>query len=318
MSEQGACRIWGTPAVVVHMPGGRDGDYIESSRAGGPYFISRTAGVTIEALDDNKKARLTTWLVDQRNLGKDVPEISTLALEDAKTSEPLRIAEKKQRLVQCIASLSPTIGEDISLDYNYTDKVVQLMLAWTESTKLDEIYAFLESLNRDGFLGYFSPTKTSVMLSLSVEGFESLEAIDEKTDDSVQAFIAMWFDTSLYEVCDNGFEPAIKSAGYRPMIIRKKAILGKIDEEIITEINNSKFLVADFTQNGKEARGSVYYEAGYALGRNIPVVFTCREDCIRELHFDTRQYAHIVWTTTEDLRGKLEGRIRDVFGQGPL
>lgn len=82
---------------------------------------------------------------------------------------------------------------------------------------------------------------------------------------------------------------------------------GKIDDRIIAEIRIAGLVVADFTGG----RGGVYYEAGYAQGLGIPVVWTCREDYFREkgVHFDTRQYNHIVWRDAADLREKLKNRL---------
>lgn len=55
------------------------------------------------------------------------------------------------------------------------------------------------------------------------------------------------------------------------------------------EIRRSRFLVADFTHDKKQgARGSVYYEAGFAHGLNIPVIFTARDGT--KPHFDTSAY----------------------------
>ena len=88
----------------------------------------------------------------------------------------------------------------------------------------------------------------------------------------------MWFDKSMDEIWEKGFRPAIKAAGYKAIRIDRKEHLNKIDDEIIAEIRRARFLVADFTQGKAGQRGGVYYEAGFAHGLNIPVVFTCRKD----------------------------------------
>ena len=75
---------------------------------------------------------------------------------------------------------------------------------------------------------------------------------------------------------------------------------------LFAEINKSGLLIADFTGH----RGGVYFEAGYALGLGIPVIFTCKEGEIELAHFDTRQYSHIVWKEPEDLRVQLIRRIQ--------
>ena len=136
--------------------------------------------------------------------------------------------------------------------------------------------------------------------------------------DSSQAFVAMWFDDSMKAMREEGVETAITNAGYQPMVINQKEHIGKIDDEIIAEIRRSRFIVADFTHGCDGARGSVYYEAGFAHGLNIPVIFTCRKDALKKIHFDTRQYPHIVWETPEELREKLAKRIGAAIGDGPF
>jgi nucleoside 2-deoxyribosyltransferase len=128
----------------------------------------------------------------------------------------------------------------------------------------------------------------------------------------------MWFDASMNHVYANGIAPSLMDAGYKPIRIDRKDHNNKIDDEIIAEIRRSRFLVADFTQGETGARGGVYYEAGFAHGLNIPVIFTCREDVIANVHFDTRQYNHITWKSPEELRVRLAQRIAATIGDGPL
>ncbi len=101
------------------------------------------------------------------------------------------------------------------------------------------------------------------------------------------------------------------------MRIDQKEHINKIDDEIIAGIKQSRFLVADFTHGEDGARGGVYYEAGFAHGLGLPVIFTCQKDSVDKLHFDTNHYNHIVWTTPEELREKLKNRILAVIGEGP-
>jgi nucleoside 2-deoxyribosyltransferase len=86
----------------------------------------------------------------------------------------------------------------------------------------------------------------------------------------------------------------------------------KICDHIVAEIGRSRFMIADVTRH----RRAVYFEAGYAKGLGLEVIWTCREDHMKraERIFDTRQYNHIVWMTPEDLRGKLKDRILATIG----
>ena len=137
------------------------------------------------------------------------------------------------------------------------------------------------------------PKITVHELMLRPPGYARLAELEGTNSGSNQAFIAMWFDPSMDEAYEKGIQPAIEDAGYKPVRIDRKDHNNKIDDEIIAEIRRSRFLVADFTQGAPSARGGGYYEAGFTHGLNIPVIFTCRRDMIKEVHFDTQQYNHI-------------------------
>jgi nucleoside 2-deoxyribosyltransferase len=115
----------------------------------------------------------------------------------------------------------------------------------------------------------------------------------------------MWFDSSLDEVWENGFKAALKQVGYNPIRVDLTEHNEKICDRIIAEVRKSGLVVADFTGQ----RGGVYFEAGFAMGLGIPVIWSCRDTDVKELHFDTRQYNHIVWTDPADLKKKLINRI---------
>ncbi len=135
----------------------------------------------------------------------------------------------------------------------------------------------------------------------------------------------MWFSDEMHEAYELGFAPAIVDVGYRPLRIDRKEHANKIDDEIIAEIKRSRFVVADFTCGMASAsvgsvavpRGGVYYEAGFAMGLGIPVIWTCRADHIDHVHFDTRQFNHILWKGPSELRKMLATRISAIIGDGP-
>ena len=88
----------------------------------------------------------------------------------------------------------------------------------------------------------------------------------------------------------------------------------KIDDGIIVNIRESRFMVTDFT----EQKQNVYYEAGFARGFGIRVISLCAEQEIDEkkLHFDTRQYKHIPWKTDQLEEGSEELKeLRRTLGQ---
>jgi hypothetical protein len=68
----------------------------------------------------------------------------------------------------------------------------------------------------------------------------------------------------------------------------------------------SKFMIADFTKH----RNGVYFEAGFGRGLGMEVIYTCKKEDIDNAPFDTRQYQHILWSNSEELKEQLTFRIK--------
>ena len=140
---------------------------------------------------------------------------------------------------------------------------------------------------------------------LTPEGWNRAGELIRIQRNSSQAFVAMWFDKRQDSIWSDGFQPALKEVGYEPIRVDLVEHNEKICDRIIAEIRRSGLLVADLTGN----RGGVYFEAGFAMGLGIPVIWTCSQGDIDNVHLDTRQYNHIVWTDGPDLKKKLVDRI---------
>ena len=327
MSDYSACPIWNTPAVVEPQTD-RDGITVGSPRAGGRYFIAGSATLKLQRLKNSQKTLLTSWLIEQRRLGVHCPDIYSATIDQMEQQRTLSIQQRANSLLRYIQGALPDIGSVFSFethsnaieDHQTTGSTERYhqMLAWSESSNANELTFLLDFLESQTWLEKLPGGATLLNYRVTVSGYSYLTEIDHVHADSSQAFVAMWFDNSMDEVWEMGLRPAIKNTGYEAVRIDQKEHLNKIDDEIIAEIRRSRFLVADFTQGQTGARGGVYYEAGFAHGLNIPVIFTCRKDSLQQVHFDTRQYPHIVWETSEQLRGNLTNRISAVLGHGPL
>jgi hypothetical protein len=150
---------------------------------------------------------------------------------------------------------------------------------------------------------------------ITPKGWAYLDALRQGNTRSAIGFIAMWFDDSMNSAFVT-IEQGIRAAGYSAIRIDQKQHNNKIDDEIIAGIRRSKFLVADFTGH----RGGVYFEAGFAKGLGLEVIWLCREDDLEKLHFDTRQYSHIPWQEGKlpELAKALKDRIEATIGLGPI
>ena len=310
MNEESRCLIWDTPAFE-EAKGDRDGRLIDSPRACGRYFIVRTVIERVRQADPRVKARLTTWLVDQRRLGVECPEIDSNTITMAEENRDLFVHERADRLLQYIGDETVEIGHHVP--FTVPDMSKTAIAAWSESVERHEVGTLLEYLGEKGWIKSSAEYKHN---TLTVEGYARLAELEKANAESSRGFVAMWFDDSLKEAWKKGIKLGIKDAGYKPVRIDEQEHNDKIDDRIIAEIRRSRFVVADFTQGEDGARGGVYYEAGFAHGLGIEVIFTCREDALQNVHFDTRQYNHIVWKTPEELRKRLAARISAVIGDG--
>jgi len=122
----------------------------------------------------------------------------------------------------------------------------------------------------------------------------------------------MWFAPDVGEVYTEGIRPALEACGYEggfrvddPEHDADEKSPAKIDDRILAGIRRCRFLVAD----ARGSRTSVYYEAGFADGLGIPVIWCCLRGKEHEMAFDTRQLEHIIYDSPEDLRKQLIAKI---------
>jgi nucleoside 2-deoxyribosyltransferase len=140
---------------------------------------------------------------------------------------------------------------------------------------------------------------------LKTAGWTRLNELRATRSDSSRAFVAMWFADDLTPAWTEGIRPGLEDLGYTAVRLDAVEHNEKIDDRIIAEIRRSGLVVADMTGG----RANVYFEAGFAMGLGIPIIWTCRKDDVDQLHFDTRQYNYIDWTTPAELRERLRLRI---------
>jgi nucleoside 2-deoxyribosyltransferase len=310
-----SCAIWNTPAQLLEGAGAFQ--VFDSPRTGGKYWISGSAVGQVSPLTDHAKRLLTTWICEQRRAGIEIPRVRSEVLELMRLRQPLLIMVRMTAVLQYLGRHIAQLGDHIRV-VEESDPHTLRLLAETESKNAKELSQLMQMLNESGLVQGNFYTSGGGQVRPTAKGWQELDRLNRRQIDSAQAFVAMWFNDSTNEAYINGIEPALAATGYKAIRIDKKEHNNKIDDEIIAEIRRSRFLVADFTCEPKNVRGGVYYEAGFAQGLGLPVIWTCRDTSLADLHFDTRQYSHIVWKTSEDLSVQLKNRIGATIGDGPL
>ena len=306
----------------------RDGVAVDSARAGGKFYISRTAAVNLFSSPDSVKVK-TSFEIARNNLIGSIPEILTTTIANIERQTDEKVEARALQLLRFFVQETRHIGQsltdffarDHSRDPSNNillkeDPKAGAVLAYSGSLNIDEVLFLIDMLVERRAIR-FDRGGLSCEITVMPAGFEQIAAASAEPD-LEQAFVAMWFDESMRDAYDIGIETAVRATGYRALRIDRKEHVNKIDDEIIAEIRRSRFLIADFTSSPGSPRGGVYFEAGYALALGKPVIWTCRSDLIDHVHFDTRQFNHIVWTDPTELAERLTNRIGAVIGQGPL
>jgi len=148
----------------------------------------------------------------------------------------------------------------------------------------NEMQAVLMMAQELEYIGQYHSEQKNYVFTLQVKGWEKIILLRKVRPESKQVFIAMKFgDPVLDEICKEAIVPAVEQCGYYAFRIDQIQHNDKICDRIISEIKQSAFVIADFTMH----RGGVYFEAGFAKGLGIPVIWTCRDDDFDNLHFDT-------------------------------
>ena len=328
---------------------------VDSPRAGGSYVIDtdvfpelRQMYVRLDASEsddgyaDRFRARLTTMLVRERQLGNDLPKITMSTIIAAKSAGPARMEERLTNLLRFLIDNTPGAGQPIDIGYHERTRCVgdheereqaarngAYALAHSESSNVEEMEYLIDSLAERGLVSksgrvrlgrlLYVPSGPGFLCTVTTDGHVAVESLQTEGRPD-QCFVALWVNEKTNALYDKAIAPAVAAIGYKPIRIdRQPDFLGKMDDQIIAEIRRSRFVIADFTHDERGARGSVYYEAGFAHGLGIPVIFTCRADQICDLHFDTNHFLHLRWPTDapEELIEPLKSRIAANIGVGP-
>ncbi|MEN6306195.1 MAG: hypothetical protein ABFD91_00440 [Anaerohalosphaeraceae bacterium] len=238
-------------------------------------------------------------LDDETKAGELVCGCPRISVNELLAQFPRTASEFLNRTLLNLSRLTPRPFSEITLNFQKPD----YLYFFTQDTA--ECMTILEELSEQGLIRDNNSTAQSINKILTARSWEMIEDLQRQEINSKRVFVAMWFDSSMDDFYEKGIKPAIVNAGYDPVKIDSKEFNGKICDEIIAEIKRCKFLVSDFSGQ----RGGVYFEAGFAMGQGKPVIFAVQESEVKELHFDTRQYNHIVYNSTEDLYRKLYNRI---------
>lgn len=209
-----------------------------------------------------------------------------------------------------------------------------------------EIVAICRLLLKEGLINAPDALNPQNNLFITAKGYQRLREIQKPNKTSRQCFVAMWFAPEMNNVYETAIKNAIEFREEGESVPRFEAVkidnvehVNDINDEIIGQIRRSRFMVCDLTGY----RGGVYFEAGFAYGLGLDVIYTCRKDWAKEeilkneasqevtclydgngneipikkegVHFDLAHRNRIEWSpdNLEDFKVRLENRIKAVI-----
>jgi nucleoside 2-deoxyribosyltransferase len=269
----------------------------------GEFKLSGSAGGALRrGVGPGKRALLSGYVREQNNSGS-VPTITSKILANVLQRSLPSLADRSFSLLKEAEKGLTALGETFNINE-------PRFLASSYSAHINDVHYLIRMLSSQGLVKSLALDGTCEILPV---GYMKLDELRGPQSSSARGFIAMSFDPSMNDVYEMGFQSGVLAAGFDPLRIDRHEHINRIDDEIIRQINASRFVVADFSGH----RGGVYFEAGYALGKQIPVFWTCKKSDMENLHFDIRQFNCIDWETPQSLSERLAARIEAVLGAGP-
>lgn len=287
-------------------------------------FIIEKSLQTILAKNQYDQLRIGSWTREQNSFGV-TPELKAIDFENLISLKDKKINQKYELLLKYMYS-EKTIQIELS-DLNR----LYLVLFWCEDIK--EFNLLLSKAVELNHLKLKFDGMSVKEYIITYDGKEFIENLG-LDNNSNKIFMAFHFTEEMKKEFESTIKRAvIDSSEGKLEAVRVSSSAtdhdAKIDDELIGMIKSSKAVIADFTGN----RTAVYYEAGFAMGLGIPVIWTCKDENIIEgeegygkfidkegkerfkkhidlLSFDTRQYPHILWKNEEDLYKQVVNRLK--------
>lgn len=231
---------------------------------------------------------------------------------------PKTFEERINYILLLWAKKSNFIGESLQIGVNELNPFFFLVNKVRTHKWDQEIRFIVRYLGNDGLIehpildekmnAYIAGLKTIDFTSftLSAKAWGRIYKLQKDKASNKNVFVAMKFGDATYDLREK-IKEGIREAGYEPRIMDEIEHNHQIVPEMLYEIKNSRFVVAELSHHNNGA----YYEAGFAYGQDKEVIHICSEEALKsDLHFDVAQINTIVYKDIDELPEKLRKRIQ--------
>lgn len=280
-------------------------------------------------LSSDKQKQKTTILSHYiANYNRDHKGINNLLLttdiieEILKKSFPTPM-EQIDNLIVLLGEINKIAGEEYFIQTKEDLNRTLSFICCTDDKNFNSIKRYSKKfILESGFTGIIG-------LSLTLDGWEKYQELKTERKNSKKAFMAMQFSNEeLTQFFKEYIQPEIKKTGFEIYKLDDNPGHGLIDDRLRVEIRNSRFLIADLTDQNNGA----YWEAGYAEALGKKVFYICNKKKYNEnkeatkkdgktkslVHFDTEHQQIYFWDkdnkdNRDDFLNDLKYSIRLAF-----
>ncbi len=207
------------------------------------------------------------------------------------------VSQKLENLIRVIGDNSPGLGHLLhwkEQDYMKHSAEVGALPA--------EIFVLAENARIQGLvtggvetieqIGQSNREVICPSFELSFYGHQRYEEITHGRGEANEAFMAMPFgNDDLNKAFKEYWKPAADKADFVLERVDERPTAGPIDDRIRNKIRRAKFMICDLTGGNHGA----YWEAGFAEGVGVPVIYLFKEASGHDPHFDINHHLYIKW-----------------------
>ena len=253
------------------------------------------------------KSNLRPIICDKEYFNKHITdefvEIYNITPQMVESWYPKNFAEKINLILLKLGELSTYDGDYLKI-FDLADKLFFISPNKSKnisegSDKTVQIQYIIDYLEKENYL----TNEGNGFFQLTHKALEQIYELQKNQTNNKNVFVAMKFGEKTKELREKIKEGL---SGYNVRIMDEIEHNQQIVPEMLFEIRNSKFVIAELSHHNNGA----YYEAGYALGLGKEVIHICDKKEIKSgLHFDVAQVNTIVYDSIDEIPEKLKKRI---------
>lgn len=272
-----------------------------------PYIVPAERYEKLDKTEFVQIYNLTTEMVDAwyPKTFADMVDLILLWIDDHSSFMGEKIKIPVQQLHKLFFMKNPIFSENVNVD-----KFIQELNYMGEFLQQEELVKTFDNIKGYSF-GKTVLFNNGLSLVLLNKGYNKIYDLQKKQQNNKNVFVAMKFGEGT-KALRAAIKAGIEKAGYIAVILDEVEYNGQIVPEMLYQIKQSKFVVAELSHHNNGA----YYEAGYAAGYGKDVIQICSEEALKsDLHFDVKQVNSITYSENnlEELTDKLQKRIKSTI-----